>query len=200
MPDLAGSAELCPIVHRVHALAWRPGAHLHDGWWRKLDLDGWQDDYRTHPGCRRALDALIVQRRAFPVAPLPAAMSESQARLIRLEPRLPALLVALGFYTLRAPELLLLGEYRRALAAVLGDPACEQLATLVPGGGGRVTAAAPDHFHLQLLELGCAWMQRDLGACPAWQALAICFPPSNPQPGLIPEPPLPLLFRMERYL
>jgi hypothetical protein len=44
-------------------------------------------------------------------------------------------------------------------------------------------------------------MQRDLGACPAWQALAIRFPPSDPQPRLIPEQsPLSLLFRMERFL
>jgi hypothetical protein len=188
-------------VRRMHALAWRPGAHMNDTWWRKLGLDGWQIDYRTRPGCRRALNALIVEKRGFPASALPAALSDTQERLIRLEHRLPALLVAIGFYTLQAPELMLLGEYRRQLARALGDPACDQLAALVPRRLGGPAPGESGRFLARTLELGNSWMQTSLGACPAWQALAIRLPPLCAGLDLMPRPsPVTTLFRMERLL
>lgn len=193
--------SLCPAVQRLHALAWRPGAVMHRGWWGYLGLDAWRDDYRRHPGSRRALDALIVQRRGFPAAPLPAALSDEQRRLLALEPRLPVLLVALGAVAARAPELLLLGDYRRQLLAVLGDDGCDQLAALVPDGKGPSLSRPPEQIVEWLRELGRLWLEQTLPGSTVWQALSICLPPpgallATPPPGLA----LPMLFRLERLL
>lgn len=193
--------DLCPAVRRLHVLAWRPGGAMHHGWWRYLGLDAWEDDYRRHPGCRRALDALIVQRRGFPTTPLPAALSDEQRRMLALEPRLPALMVALGAVAARAPELLLLGDYRRQLATVLGDAGCDQLAALVPDGQGLAVSRPAERVVDWLRELGRLWLDQTLPGSLVWQALSICLPPPG---GLIVTPPtglaLPMLFRLERLL
>ncbi|ESJ24520.1 hypothetical protein B551_0205460 [Cupriavidus sp. HPC(L)] len=193
--------SLCPAVQRLHALAWRPGAVMHQGWWGYLGLDAWQDDYRRHPGSRRALDALIVQRRGFPAGPLPATLSDQQRRLLAIEPRLPMLLVALGAVAARAPELLLLGDYRRQLLAVLGDDGCDQLAALVPDGKGAALSRPPEQIVEWLRELGRLWLDHTLPGSTVWQALSICLPPPD---SLLATPPaglaLPMLFRLERLL
>lgn len=192
---------LCPAVQRMHALAWRPGEHLHEDWWRHLDLAQWRDDYRRHPGCRRALDALIVQRRGFPVETLPASLTEQQFRLMRLEERLPTLLVALGLYARRQPDLLLLGAYRRRFADVLGEGGCEQLAALLPCVHVADDIVAPEHAVEDMRRLGLAWLDATMQASTVWQALSIRLPPPPARRLPLPDgPALPVLFRLERLL
>lgn len=196
---------LCPAVQRLHTLAWRPGAVMHPGWWAYLGLAAWQDDYARHPGCQRALDALIVQRRGFPDAALPAALSDEQKRLLAMEGRLPLLVVALGLVAARLPELLLLGSYRRQLVPILGEAGCDQLAALVPEPNGQGAGPPGEPLGAWLAELGRNWLDRTLPGSLLWQALSVTLPP--PQPSLcapsVTAPAglaLPVLFRLERLL
>lgn len=205
---LAGGARcqaMCPAVQRLHELAWRPGASMHVAWWDHLGLSAWKTDYDRHPGCRRALDALIVQRRGFPAEPLPAALSDEQKRMLALEPRLPMLVVALGVVAARAPELLLLGSYRRQLLPVLGNDGCDQLAALLPEGGRAPAMESPSAIVDWLRGLGSHWLEQTLPGSVIWQALSACLPPvpaaraTGPvvaTPGLA----LPMLFRLDRLL
>jgi hypothetical protein len=196
-PDI----QLCPAVRRLHELAWQPGEHLHEDWWQHLGLAEWRSDYRSHPGCRRALDALIVQRRGFPVGALPASLTEQQTRLIGLEERLPTLLVALGLFVRRQPDLLLLGAYRRRFAEVLGEAACEQLAALMPSPRRACDSVEPERAVDAMRTIGHAWLEGTLTASAVWQALSIRFSPLAARRYPVPDgPALPVLFRLERLL
>jgi hypothetical protein len=205
MPEIvreqAAESGLCPAVRRLHELAWQPGEHLHEDWWPHLGLADWRADYRCHPGCRRALDALIVQRRGFPVGALPASLTEQQSRLIGLEHRLPTLLVALGLFARREPDLLLLGAYRRRFADVLGEGACEQLAALMPSARKVSDSVDPERAVDDMRGLGQAWLDASLTASAVWQALSIRFSPPGARRHPVPDgPALPVLFRLERLL
>lgn len=199
---VARRQQLCPAVQRLHSLAWRPGAVMHPAWWDYLGLDAWKDDYHLHPGCRRALDALIVQRRGFPCAPLPAVLSDEQRRMLGLAQRLPALVIALGVVAAGTPELLLLGDYRRQLVAALGHDACVQLAALVPDRGDASSPSPPPARLVDWLrELGRLWLDHTLPGSVVWQALSICLPPPQAAAGMPPRGlALPVLFRLERLL
>ncbi|TWG84967.1 type III secretion system (T3SS) protein LEE [Cupriavidus gilardii J11] len=196
---------LCPAVQRLHELAWRPGASMHAAWWDHLGLSAWKTDYDRHPGCRRALDALIVQRRGFPAAPLPAVLSDEQKRMLSLESRLPMLVVALGIVVARAPELLMLGSYRRQLLPVLGSDGCDQLAALIPEGRGAMAVEPPSPLVEWLRGLGSHWLEQTLPGSVIWQALSACLPPvsASAAGGPVIAPPglaLPMLFRLDRLL
>lgn len=199
--EAGAGAALCPGVHRLHALAWQPGEFLHEDWWRRLDLGQWRDDYQRHPGCRRALDALIVQRRGFPSAALPGALTEQQLRLLGLEERLPTLLVALGLIARRQPDLLLLRSFRRHFADVLGESGCEQLAALMPCARGPWASVEPEHAVDDMRRLGQAWLDASMRTSAVWQAMAIRLSPPEVPPDRLPDgPALPVLFRLERLL
>ncbi|MBY4897872.1 type III secretion system domain-containing protein [Cupriavidus sp. AU9028] len=199
------SLAICPAVQRLHRLAWRPGETMHAAWWSYLGLDNWQDDYRRHAGCRRALDALIVQRRGYPDGPLPAVLTAQQRQMMALEPRLPSLLLALGAVAARLPDLLLLGEYRRPLAAELGGEGCEQLAALVGDGGRAQRLPAPSEVPGWLRSIGMRWLDETLRGSVVWSALAVCLPPPDAGPAasvwpLPDRPALPMLMRLDRLL
>lgn len=204
-PGHAVSASICPWVQRLHRLAWRPGEAMHAQWWPYLGLGNWQEDYRRQAACRRALDALIVQRRGYPASALPAVLSEQQRQMMALEPRLPSLLVGLGVVAARLPELLLLGEYRRPLAAELGTGGCEQLAALVGDGGAAHRLPAPAQLPGWLRGIGIRWLDDTLRGSVVWSALSICLPPpeggaSNAPIPLPDRPALPMLMRLDRLL
>lgn len=197
---------ICPQVVRMHQLAWAPGRYLHPLWWRYLDLDGWDVDYLAHPACCRALDTLIIERRGFPDGALPGDLAEGQRKLLNLEGRLPMLLTALGIFASGTANLLLIGQYRRALKPVLGEEGCDQLCAIAPASTnlpGPPDGPEPDAIVEWLLARGCDWMHASLPDCSVWQSLAVLFPPPVPATTPVRAPdgsPLAILFRLDRLL
>jgi hypothetical protein len=193
-----------PVVLRLHELAWRPGAHMQQDWWAHLSIAPWKTDYQLHPGLRRALDALIVQRRGFPLGPLPASLSPDQVRLMGLERRLPTLLPAIGLFAVGSPELLLLGRYRRQLARMLGEHACDQLAALIPSTRGAMIPIEPEALPELAYAYGRQWLDSALQTCVGWQAISVCVAP--PRHDVVPLTNYPscsalqVLFKLERLL
>jgi hypothetical protein len=185
-------------VRRAHELAWRPGRWMRADWWAALGLEGWRDAYRRHPGCRDALDRLIVARRGFPAAPLPAVLGESAREALALETRLHVLSTAMGLVALDCRDYLLLGEYRRALSPVLGTRGCDQLLALRPVWGAGPADLTPDGLVAGAGERGGAALSAALPA-PVRPVLSILLPPSA---AAVPaaERNWPLLQRLARWL
>ncbi|CAG9185912.1 type III secretion system domain-containing protein [Cupriavidus pampae] len=201
VPPSRETRQICPGVARLHVLGWQPGAFLSGEWWDELDLAAWRIDYHSAASCRRAIDRLIVKRRGFPSGPLPAALSVSQRRLLELETRLPGLLAAMGFYALGQPRLLHMRSVREELAVVLDEQALNQLAILTPQRTVSEPFSVFSGMCGLLLGLGTSWMQRDHGACAAWQSLAIRFPPPAAHASLPPDTDgAEALFRLSRFL
>jgi hypothetical protein len=182
-PSAFTPSAITPAVSRLHALAWRPGAEMHPGWWPALDLAAWRDGY-AHPACRAPIDRLIVARRGFPRAALPPRLDASQAALVALEPRLDALMVALGLLAHGRPDYLLAQPYRTLLAAPLGEQGCAQLLALCRDRPVRGPDLAPDPSFVDALRsAGTRWWRADAAACVATRLLSTVLPPSPPGPA-----------------
>ncbi len=188
-----------PPVRLLHRLAWQPGADMHADWWQRLELARWRHDYQRHPACRAAIDREIVVRRGFPDRPLPGVLDGRQSALLTLVPRLPGLVVALGLIALDCPDYLLMGAYRRALAAHLGSRACDQLLALHRPWRGERTLPATAALVSGAAAAGAHWWARDGQGCPARMALALLLPAGDG-----PAPPMATaadcLLRVERFL
>lgn len=183
-------SAIAPAVSRLHALAWRPGADMHPGWWPALDLAAWRDSY-AHPACRASIDRLIVARRGFPQAALPPRLDASQAALVALEPRLDTLMVALGLLAHGRPDYLLVQPYRTLLAAQLGEQGCTQLLALCRDRPVRGPDLAPDQFLDALRGNGMRWWRADAAACVAARLLSTVLPPAPPSSSSPPWPAAP---------
>ncbi|MGT0250527.1 type III secretion system domain-containing protein [Burkholderia pyrrocinia] len=175
------AGAIAPAVSRLHALAWRPGADMHPGWWPALGLAAWRDGY-AHPACRASIDRLIVARRGFPQAALPARLDASQSVLVALEPRLDALMVALGLLAHGRPDYLLAQPYRTLLTAQLSEQGCAQLLALCRDRPVRGPDLAPDQFVDVLRDAGVRWWRTDAAACVATRLLSSVLPPSPASP------------------
>ncbi|WP_036665040.1 type III secretion system domain-containing protein [Paludibacterium yongneupense] len=162
---------------RAYQLAWRPGRWMHVEWWPWLKLAGWRDVYSRHPACRAEIDRLIIARRGFPRAPLPSALDASQQALLALEPRLPALLTALGLIGLDCRDYLLLGDYRRAVSSVLGPHGCGQLLILQSRWGAAAAEVEASALPAHALACGIAWLGEGGGQL-LWPLLSSLLPPS----------------------
>ncbi|AJY40926.1 type III secretion system subunit [Burkholderia humptydooensis] len=179
---------IAPAVSRLHALAWRPGANMHPDWWPALDLDAWREGY-AYPACHASIDRLIVARRGFPRAALPARLDASQAALIALEPRLDMLVVALGLLAHGRPDYLLAQPYRTLLAAQLGEQGCAQLLALCRDRPVRGPDLAPDRLVDALRDAGARWWRTDAAVCLATRLLSTVLPPLPSSP---PWPAAPI--------
>jgi hypothetical protein len=169
---------ITPAVSRLHALAWRPGAEMHPGWWAALDLADWQDRY-AQPACRAPIDRLIVARRGFPQAALPARLDPIQTALVALEPRLDALLVALGLLAHGRPDYLVMQPYRAAFADRLGERGCAQLLALGHARPVRGPDLAPEQCVDALHASGARWWHAEAATCIATRLLCTALPPSS---------------------
>ncbi|KVV41098.1 type III secretion system subunit [Burkholderia ubonensis] len=167
---------IVPGVSRLHALAWRPGANMHPDWWPALNLDAWQESY-AYPACYASIDRLIVARRGFPRAALPARLDASQAALVALEPRLDTLMVALGLLAYGRPDYLLAQPYRTLLAAQLGEQGCAQLLALCRNRPVRGPDLAPDRLIDALRDAGTRWWSADAAVCITTRLLSTVLPP-----------------------
>lgn len=165
-----------PSVRRMHQLAWQPGAWLHKSWWAHLDLDGWEVPYARHASCRSSIDTVLVARRGFPDAALPATLSHAQEALLALEPELLKLTTALGLIALDCPEYLLLRDYRKALSEQLQDRACEQLFVLHHVWKSQPAMVGPSALGEVALQAGTQWLTREAGNCPATHGLLGLLP------------------------
>ncbi|AUH50662.1 hypothetical protein CXB49_07530 [Chromobacterium sp. ATCC 53434] len=192
--------EIPADLQRLHQLAWRAGAWMDDGWWHELGLSPWRQSYLQHPACRPALDRLIAQRRGFPQTPLPATLTAQQQAMLALEPRLPRLLAALGLLAMACPDYLLLGRYRRPLAASLGERACDQLLALGVFAAPRPPDLAPEQVAAAALDLGTRWWRSGNAACPARTALSILQPPGPAEAMSAMGDAIPWLMRIGRFL
>ncbi|KWC21387.1 type III secretion system subunit [Burkholderia ubonensis] len=172
---------ISPAVSRLHALAWRPGAEMHPGWWAALGLTAWRDSY-AHPACRASIDRLIVARRGFPQRTLPPQLNASQSALVALEPRLDALMVALGLFAHGRPDYLLTQPYRTLLAAQLGEQGCVQLLALCRDRPVRGPDLSPDWLVDAVRGNGMRWWLTDAAECVATRLLSTVLPPSPSSP------------------
>ncbi|AJX33885.1 type III secretion system domain-containing protein [Burkholderia oklahomensis] len=171
------AAPLTPELQRLHRLGWQPGAAMHDGWWPHLGLAAWRDSYRRHPACRAAIDQLIVARRGYPRAALPARLDERQRALLSVEPRIGALIVALGVIALDCADHLLVRQYRERLAARIGERGCAQLLALHRGWRSAARVAAPERIVDAATAAGARWWRRDAASCVVATLLASRLPP-----------------------
>ncbi|KVD74106.1 hypothetical protein WS62_06420 [Burkholderia sp. ABCPW 14] len=171
------AAPLTPELQRLHRLGWQPGAAMHDGWWPHLGLAAWRDSYRRHPACRAAIDRLIVVRRGYPCAALPARLDERQSALLSVEPRIGALIVALGVIALDCADHLLVRQYRERLAARIGERGCAQLLALHRGWRSVARVAAPERIVDAATAAGVRWWRRDAASCVVATLLASRLPP-----------------------
>jgi hypothetical protein len=178
---------IAPAVSRLHALAWRPGAEMHAGWWAALGLAAWRDGY-AHPACRASIDRLIVARRGFPQAALPARLDAPQAALVALEPRLDALMIALGLLARGRADYLLAQPYRGLLAARVGEQGCAQLLALCRDRPARGPDLAPEQLVEAMRDAGQRWWHADASACVAVRLLSTVLPPL-PSASPWPAPP-----------
>ncbi|OHX19163.1 type III secretion system domain-containing protein [Chromobacterium sphagni] len=190
------SAEL----QRLHQLAWRAGTWMDQGWWHELDLSPWQQSYQHHPVCRPALDRLIAKRRNFPKTPMPASLTPRQQAMLALEPRLPRLLTALGLLAMECPDYLLLGSYRRPLAACLGERGCDQLLALSTFSSPRQPDLAPEQVAAAALDLGTRWWRSADPNCPVQASLSILLPPGPAEPMPVIGDAMQWLMRIGRFL
>lgn len=171
-----------PAVQRLHHLAWRPGAWMHEAWWGRLDLESWRSSYLNRPACRASLDRLIVARRRFPSQPLPGSLDADERLLVELEPRFPSLITALGVISLACVDHLMLKPYRDALAPLLGTRSCNQLLALHDGWDLHAIRLAPNVLAQAALSAGAHWWRRDANRCIAGKLLASLLPPDIEAP------------------
>lgn len=150
-----------PVLQRMHELAWRPGASMHEAWWKHLSLEPWQAGYAGRPACRDPLDRLIVARRGYPSAPLDSEPDERSRALFALEPRFEALIVALGIVALACPEHLIMKAHRDALASCMGHQACDQLLAICRRWDAQAPVVAPAALVDAAFAAGAQWWQRD---------------------------------------
>ncbi|WP_186448657.1 type III secretion system domain-containing protein [Burkholderia sp. MSMB617WGS] len=176
------SMPFTPALQRLHRLGWQPGATMHDGWWPHLGLAAWRESYRRHPACRAAIDRLIVARRGFPRAPLPARLDDRQSALLSVEPRIEALIVALGVIALDCADHLLVTRYRTHLAGRIGERGCAQLLALHRGWSSPARVASPERLVDAATAAGVRWWRRDAGACVVATLLATRLPPADDAP------------------
>ncbi|MGF6812909.1 hypothetical protein OKW30_008126 [Paraburkholderia sp. Clong3] len=202
LPAIDMHTPIDPWLARLYQLAWKPGEWMDAQWWSTLGLSAWQDTYAARASCRPAVDAAIVKRRGFPDAVLPASLMPSQKQLIQLEPHLLMRVTALGLSGLNCQAYLLLGEYRRVLAPVLGASACDQLMALpAPRGARPIEGIEPEHLVGRAAALGHAWLGKQLEGCPVWRALEMRLPPAAPLACDVPsDPAMSTLNRLERFL
>ncbi|MDM5065365.1 hypothetical protein OB934_21580 [Aeromonas salmonicida] len=187
-------------IQRLHQLAWQPGAWMHPAWWPHMTLAMWQPYYQAHPASRAAIDRVIIQRRGFPCAPLPAALSDEQRQLMQLEPRLIPLCTALGLLALGCPDYLLTGRWRRCLAPVLGEQGCDRLLALATFSGGAAADVAPEQIAERALARGLRWWRADTSPCPVRQVLTASLPPGPAESAVGYGPAVPWLLRIGRFL
>lgn len=195
------TSTLLPFgIQRLHQLAWQPGAWMHDSWWCKLDLACWQDIYHRYPTCRSSIDQLIIKRRGFPAGALPSELEPQQQMLLELEPRWIPLIIALGVIALGCPDHLLLKPYRQALAAQLGEHACDQLLPLQPNwrGAEGIESSAP--LVAAALDAGARWWARDMHHCIVGQLLTTRLPPASAPAHPVPGNAAQWLRKIARFL
>jgi hypothetical protein len=187
-------------LKRLHELAWRPGAWMHEGWWTHLSLDNWHASYVTRPACRPSIDRLIVTRRAFPLQSLPAAISDADRLLVELEPRLPALVTALGVIALGCADHLLLKTHREALAHHLDLKSCDQLLALHNSWDTRAACLAPSELAGKALSAGARWWHRDSPRSVCVQLLATLLPPCGDRGCRIEGCAVDHIVKLSRFL
>ncbi|MEX3956747.1 type III secretion system domain-containing protein [Trinickia sp. EG282A] len=169
-------------VGRLHELAWRPGAWMHEAWWGRLSLDDWRASYLARPACRPSIDRLIVMRRAFPMQALPASLCSWDQLLIALEPRLPALVTALGVVALGCVDHLLLKSHREALANHLDLKSCDQLLALHDSWDAGAACLPPSRLAQMAFSVGARWWHRDAQRNVCARLLATLLPPGDDRP------------------
>ena len=185
--DIMTASTIAPAMSRLHALAWRPGAEMHPGWWATLGLAAWRDSY-AHPECRASIDRLIVARRDFPRAALPSRLDATQSALVSLEPRLEVLMIALGLLAHGRPDYLLARPYRTLLAAQVGERGCSQLLGLCRDRPVRGPDIAPDQFVHAMHDNGMRWWRMEAHTCAVTRLLSTVLPPASSSPPLPATP------------
>ncbi len=169
-------------LKRLHELAWRPGTWMHEAWWARFSLERWRASYLARPACRPSIDRLIVTRRALPCHSVPASLSDADRLLVELEPRLPALVTALGVIGLGCVDHLLLKSHREALAHHLDLKSCDQLLALHDGWNPGAARLSPAMLAATAFSAGARWWHRDAHRSVCAQLLAILLPPGNDTP------------------
>ncbi|RKT98762.1 type III secretion system subunit [Burkholderia sp. Nafp2/4-1b] len=164
-------------LQRLHRLGWQPGATMHDDWWQHLGLAEWRDKYHRYPACRQAIDRVIVARRGFPRAPLPACLDSRQNALLAAEPRIDSLIIALGVIALDCADHLLVKQYRAHLVGGIGERACTQLLAVHRGWRSSARVALPERLIETATVAAVHWWQRDADACIVATILASRLPP-----------------------
>ncbi|WP_181321908.1 type III secretion system domain-containing protein [Trinickia symbiotica] len=187
-------------LRRLHELAWRPGAWMHEAWWSRLSLDGWRASYLARPACRPSIDRLIVRQRAFPSQPLPASLYGSDQLLIALERRLPALVTALGVVTLGCVDHLLLKSHREALANYLDLKSCDQLLALHDSWDTGAACLPPNELADIAFLAGARWWHRDAQRSVCARLLATLLPPDDDSPCVNEGCAVEHLVKLSRFL
>ncbi|GLU33132.1 type III secretion system domain-containing protein [Trinickia caryophylli] len=191
-----------PVLRRMHELAWRPGASMHQAWWPHLSLEAWQADYARRRACRDPLDRLIVARRGFPCAPLESEPDERSRALFALEPRFEALIVALGIVALACPEHLVMRTHRDALASYMDRQACDQLLAICRRWDAQAPVVGPAALVDAAFAAGTQWWQcaarrhADLTA----QLLGTLLPPHDAGAAAPEDNAADWLLRLSRFL
>lgn len=188
------TTELTELYH----FAWHPGDWMTDSWWEALNLKQWQETYKNYPICRLALNKLIIKRRGFPLNKLPVLINEENCQLLHLRPRLNRLLTGIGLIALGCKDYLLLGNYRCALRAVLGEKGCDPLLLIGTNWHGSPTLA-PEDIAFEAQQVGIAWLASQEKHNMVWHALSICLPFCN-RVSNVTVSALPTLFRVAKFL
>jgi hypothetical protein len=194
------ASPIDPAVQRLHQLAWRPGAWMHEAWWARLDLVPWRRVYVNRPTCRASVDRLIVARRRFPSRPLPGSLDADERLLIELEPRFPSLVTALGVVALACADHLMLKPHREALAPRLGISACDQLLALHDDWDLHAIRLPPDMLVEAALSAGARWWRRDANRSIAGSVLASLLPPDVEAPAAPYDSAVKWIVKLARFL
>lgn len=177
---------ITPAIKRLYELVWQPGLWMHPDWWSAFDVLPWYETYQRYVSSRQAIDALIIERRQFPLTTLPFELDDAQVLLLNNEERFVSLATILGLLALGERDALFIGSKRRQLASVLSLSMCDQLLSLNLNWEqqqGEVWDGEDPSF---LTRVGCEWLAK-YAHSPALSALLIRLPIFCHREGVVEE-------------
>ncbi|QLK63771.1 hypothetical protein GE278_23500 (plasmid) [Enterobacteriaceae bacterium Kacie_13] len=187
-------------LQSVHRLLWQPGQALHPSWWAYW---GMEDLMKIYPQLslsgQRDIDGQIALHRCLPDW-RPGQLSERQAQLVQLQPKLPLLLTALGLVAMKCSGYVWLRRYRHELQQTFSEQQLSQISVLMHEGS-QPAEIQPADLPTLSLNIGLKLISQTLLHEPVWQLLVFTLPrQSDFSIDAVLDNPLAALSRLERFL
>jgi hypothetical protein len=189
--------ELC----QMHRIVWQPGRYLHPDWWEKWHMSPQKTLYfQASPALCRRIDARIIEQSGLSDWQTKS-LTDMQKMLIRLQPKMPTLLIAMGLISLGSSGYLRFRHYRQHLEELFSFQQLRRLSMLMRKTDEK-TEADPEQLLERSLLAGLSILDPALQGEPLWQRLRLMFPcerGASPM-SFFPGCPVRMLLRLERFL